>query len=133
MLARIGVASVEDLFQNVPPELRLDRPLDVPPALTELELTQHLQALAARNRPAGFLDPDDLRRAVDDETLCVVAQHPNFFGCLEEPEALAQVAHDKGALFVASFDPVSLGLLKGPGQYAADIAVAEGQGLGVPM
>src|SRR5262245_62075178 len=53
MLEQIGVGSVEDLFQRIPPALRLNRPLDVPPALTELELTQHLQGLAARNRPAG--------------------------------------------------------------------------------
>ena len=44
-----------------------------------------------------------------------------------------QAAHDKGALFVVSFDPISLGLLKRPGQYGADIAVAEGQCLGNPM
>jgi glycine dehydrogenase subunit 1 len=83
--------------------------------------------------PHGFLDPDDLRRAVDDTTACVVVQHPNFFGCLEEVEALAAAAKAKGALFVVSFDPISLGLLKRPGQYGADIAVAEGQCLGNPM
>jgi glycine dehydrogenase subunit 1 len=74
-----------------------------------------------------------LKRAIDDQTLCVVTQHPNFFGCLEEPEALANVAHQAGALFIVSFDPISLGLLKRPGQYGADIAVAEGQCLGNPM
>src|SRR5437588_68262 len=83
--------------------------------------------------PHGFLDPDDLRRAIDENTACVVVQHPNFFGCLEEVDALARTAHDKGALFIVSFDPISLGLLKRPGQYEADIAVAEGQGLGNPM
>src|SRR6202011_613547 len=83
--------------------------------------------------PAGFLDPDDLARAVDEQTCCVVVQHPNFFGCLEEVEALAAAAHARGALFVVSFDPISLGLLKRPGQYGADIAVAEGQCLGNPL
>ena len=63
----------------------------------------------------------------------MVVQHPNFFGCLEEVEALAAAAHDRGALFIVSFDPISLGLLKRPGQYGADIAVAEGQCLGNPM
>jgi glycine dehydrogenase subunit 1 len=80
--------------------------------------------------PQGFLDPDDLRRAINDETACVVVQQPNFFGGLEEVETLAQVAHQHGALFIVSFDPISLGLLKRPGQYGADIAVAEGQCLG---
>lgn len=83
--------------------------------------------------PKGFLDPDDLKKAVDDQTLCVILQHPNFFGCLEEPDAIGKLCKERGALFVVSFDPISLGLLKRPGQYGADIAVAEGQCLGNPM
>ena len=63
----------------------------------------------------------------------MVVQHPNFFGCLEEVEALAAAAHARGALFVVSYDPISLGLLKRPGQYGADVAVAEGQCLGNPL
>jgi glycine dehydrogenase subunit 1 len=257
MLERIGATSLDDLFASIPAEVRLSRPLDVPAALTEIELTQHVQALAARNRsagdavcflgggsydhfipavvdtvagrgeyytsytpyqaeasqgslqaffefqtlvcqltgmdvanaslyeggsavaeavfmaigitgrhgrvvvaesvhphyrqtlstylanlearpltlttPNGYLDPDDLKRAVNDQTPCVVVQHPNFFGCLEEVEALAAAAHAQGALVVVSFDPISCGLLKRPGQYEADIAVAEGQCLGNPM
>jgi glycine dehydrogenase subunit 1 len=251
MLDAVGVQSVQDLLRAIPDSLQLQQPLDVPPALTEIELTQHLEELAARNTsavnflgggaydhfipavvdavtgrseyytaytpyqaeasqgslqaffeyqtllcqltgmdvanaslydggsavaeaafmaitltqrygqvlvaesvhpdyrrtlatyltnlesrpvtlptPHGFLDPDDLKRAIDDKTSCVIVQHPNFFGCLEEVEAVAKIAHDKGALFVVSFDPISLGLLKRPGQYDADIAVAEGQCLG---
>jgi glycine dehydrogenase subunit 1 len=257
MLKRIGAESVQDLFRSIPPPLRLKRPLDVPPALTEIELAQHMQQLAACNRSAedavcflgggsydhfipavvdavvgrseyytaytpyqaeasqgslqaffeyqtlicqltgmdvanaslydggsavaeavimalavnskrsrvliaesvhpeyrrslatymanlearittlpannGFLDPDDLRKAIDDQTACVVAQHPNFFGCLEEVDAVSEIAHAAGALFIASVDPISLGLLKRPGQYGADIAIAEGQCLGNPM
>jgi glycine dehydrogenase subunit 1 len=257
MLAAIGVSSIEELFSKIPPQLRLNRPLQVHEALSEIELTAQLHQLAGRNRsagdavcflgggaydhfipavvdavagrseyytaytpyqaeasqgslqaffefqtlicqltgldvanaslyeggsavaeavlmalnilpkrhkvliadsvhpeyrqtlatyaanldlhlqtlptPNGFLDPDDLKRAIDGETLCVVAQHPNFFGCLEEPEALAKLTHDAGALFLVSFDPISLGLLKRPGKYGADIAVAEGQSLGNPM
>jgi glycine dehydrogenase subunit 1 len=257
MLRQIGVPSIADLFRNIPPELRLDRPLNVPPAMSEIELTRHLTQLAARNKsadetvcflgggsydhfipavvdavagrsefytaytpyqaeasqgslqaffefqtlicqltgldvanaslyeggsavaeavlmamtvtrrlgkvliaesvhpeyrrtvttylanleprvetlptPHGFLDPDDVIRALDEQTSCVVVQHPNFFGCLEEVEAIAKAAQDKGALFIVSFDPISTGLLKRPGQYGADIAVAEGQGLGTPM
>jgi glycine dehydrogenase subunit 1 len=83
--------------------------------------------------PKGFLDPDDLKRAVDEQTAGVVVQHPNFFGALEEVEALAAAARAKGALFVVSFDPISVGLLKRPGDYGADIAVAEGQCLGNPL
>ena len=257
MLEQIGAKSVEELFASIPAELRLKRSLNVPAALTEIELTQHMQELAVRNRsasdavcflgggsydhfipavvdavagrgeyytaytpyqaeasqgslqaffeyqtlicqltgmevanaslydggsalaeavlmalavtgrtgsvlvaesvhpeyrqtlatymtnlesrpvtlptPKGFLDPDDLQRALNDQTPCVVVQHPNFFGCLEEAEAVAKAAQARGALFIVSFDPISLGLLKRPGQYGADIAVAEGQCLGNPM
>jgi glycine dehydrogenase subunit 1 len=97
-------------------------------------LTTYLANLEARvvtlPAPQGYLDPDDVKRAIDDQTACVVVQHPNFFGCLEEVDAAAKIAHDRGALFIVSFDPISLGLLKRPGQYGADIAVAEGQCLG---
>jgi glycine dehydrogenase subunit 1 len=257
MLSAIGAGSVADLFESIPPKHRLERPLDVPPALTEIELTSHLKQLADRNQsaaggvcflgggsydhfipavvdavasrseyytaytpyqaeasqgslqaffefqtlicqltgmdvanaslydggsavaeavlmaititqrhgrvivpaslhpeyrrtlntylanveakphslptPAGYLDPDDVKAALTDDTPCVVVQHPNFFGCLEEVEAIAALARERGALFVVSFDPISLGLLKGPGHYGADIAIAEGQCLGNPM
>jgi glycine dehydrogenase subunit 1 len=257
MLARIGVSSVADLFAPVPPELRLNRPLDIPPALPEMELTRHVESLARRNRsasdavcflgggaydhfipsavdavagrgefytaytpyqaeasqgtlqavfeyqtlmcqltgldvanaslyeggsavaeavlmalgatgrtgevlvaesvhpeyrqtlatyvanlncrvrvlptPDGFLNPDDVRAAANDQTVCVVAQSPNFFGHLEEMKAIGDAAHKVGALFVAGFDPIGVGLLKRPGDCGADIAIAEGQGLGVPL
>ena len=83
--------------------------------------------------PHGFLDPDDVANAVSDTTVCVIAQSPNFFGHLEEMRAVGDAARKAGAVFVASFDPVSVGVLKRPGDYGADIAVAEGQGLGVPL
>ena len=257
MLAQIGAPSVDDLFRSIPDSLRLKRPLAVPPALTEIELTQHLgqraaetisardavcflgggaydhfipsvvDAVASRSEyytaytpyqaeasqgslqvffeyqtlicqltgmdvanaslydggsavpeavlmamavtgrqgkvlvaesvhpeyrksletylanfeakvvtlptPNGYLDPDDVKKAVDDQTVCVIVQHPNFFGGLEEMQAIGEAAHAKGALFIASFDPISLGLLKSPGQYGADIAIAEGQCLGNPL
>ncbi len=63
----------------------------------------------------------------------MLLQHPNFFGCLEEVEHAAEIAHQSGALFVTSVDPISLGLLKRPGEYGADIVVAEGQSLANPM
>jgi glycine dehydrogenase subunit 1 len=83
--------------------------------------------------PDGFLNPDDVAKAVNDQTVCVIAQHPNFFGHLEEMRAVGDAARKAGAVFIASFDPISVGLLKRPGDYGADIAVAEGQGLGTPL
>jgi glycine dehydrogenase subunit 1 len=83
--------------------------------------------------PGGFLDPGELKKVLDDQTLCVIVQHPNFFGHLEEVEELTRLTHDAGALFIVSVDPISLGLLKRPGDYGADIVVAEGQCLGNPL
>jgi glycine dehydrogenase subunit 1 len=83
--------------------------------------------------PNGTLDPAELKKHLDDKTLCVIVQHPNFFGSLEKVDAIAKACKEKGALFVVSFDAISLGLLKRPGQYGADIAVGEGQCLGNPM
>jgi glycine dehydrogenase subunit 1 len=80
--------------------------------------------------PNGFLDPIDLAKVVDEQTACVLVQHPNFFGSLEDVETLGKTAKAKGSLFVVSFDPISVGLLKRPGDYGADIAIAEGQCLG---
>jgi glycine dehydrogenase subunit 1 len=257
MLAAIGTGSLEELFAQVPAELRLQRPLNLPPALTELELTQHLDELSARTAstadkvcflgagsydhfipavvdalaargefytsytpyqpeasqgnlqaffeyqtlitqltgldvsnaslydgasaaaeamlmtlaatrrhgrlvvarsvhpeyrqvldtylehlgielvtvgtPDGTLAPGDLAAALNDQTAGVLVQQPNFYGCLEEMAQLAEVTHRAGALFVAAVDPISLGILKRPGDYGADIVVAEGQSLGSPM
>ena len=257
MLAAIGASSVDELFDCVPSEYRLKRPLNIPPALSELELAQHLGALAAKNDhagskvcflgggsydhfvpavvdaiasrgefytsytpyqpevsqgnlqvmfeyqtlicqltgmdvsnaslydggsaaaegvllamsvtgrpqkvvvlgsvnpeyrqiletyfasigatlvtvpcPAGAAAAADVAKVVDGDTACVLVQHPNFFGCLEDVQALAKIAHEAGALLVQSFDPISLGLLKRPAELGADVAVAEGQSLGTPM
>lgn len=257
MLQRIGVDSLQTLLDQIPAELQLNRPLDLPRALTELELEQHLRALASRNAaassrfcfmgggaydhyipsvvdeitsrgefytaytpyqaeasqgtlqaffefqsliaelsgldvanaslyeggsgvaeavlmasrctgrlnrvvivgstnpeyvltlktyfvnkptevvivptPNGTVDLSELEKAVNDQTACVLVQHPNFFGCLENVAAIGEVAHRHGALLVESFDPLSVGLLKRPGELGADIAVAEGQALGIPL
>ncbi len=83
--------------------------------------------------PEGTLSPAELEAAVTDQTACVLIQHPNFFGCIEEVEAIARITHRAGAMLVVAVDPISLGLLKRPGDYGADIVVAEGQPLGTPM
>jgi glycine dehydrogenase subunit 1 len=256
MLDAIGLKNIDELFATIPAELRLNRPLAIGPALSEMELTAHLAALAAKNSPAGAktcflgggsydhfipaivdyvasrgefytsytpyqpeasqgnlqvffeyqtlitqltgmdvsnaslydggsaaaegvlmavsatrrrrvvtaasvhpeyrqilvtylanldvelvtvgtpdgtISPGELAAAVNGETACVLVQHPNFFGCLEPVEPIAATAHAAGALLVVSVDPISLGILKPPGDYGADIVVAEGQSLGSPM
>ncbi len=254
MLKAVGATSIEDILTQIPASIRLKRELDLPPAMSEQELTAHVSALAAKNRSAdntvcflgggaydhfipsvvdavasrseyytaytpyqaeasqgtlqvgfefqtliceltgldvanaslydggsavaeavlmaraatdrpgrvliaesvhpeyrqtlatyltnlgtelvtlptqgGYLDPDLVKKQLNDSTSCVVVQHPNFFGGLEEVDAIAKATHEHGALFVVSYDPISLGILKRPGEYGADIAVAEGQGLG---
>ena len=68
---------------------------------------------------------------LDDETACVIVQQPNFLGYLEALPELSQRAHSNGALLVVFADPIALGMFKPPGEYDADIVVAEGQSLGV--
>ncbi|QEG37106.1 putative glycine dehydrogenase (decarboxylating) subunit 1 [Bythopirellula goksoeyrii] len=257
MLAAIGAESVDVLFDAIPSELKLDRPLDLPPALSEMELDQHMRELASHNTPAGeavcflgagsydhfipavvdtigsrsefytsytpyqaeasqgnlqvmfeyqsliseltgldvsnaslydgasaaaeavlmaisatgrhgkvivpeslhpeyratiatylenletdlvtiptpggVVDPETLAEAIDEATAAVVLQQPNFFGCVEDPDAVSKIAKGAGALLIAAFDPLSLGVLKRPGDYGANIAVAEGHTLGSPM
>ncbi len=258
MLQTIGVQRVEDLFADIPRELRLRRPLNVPRALSEPDLLRHLKALAARNADAesvtsflgagayhhfvpavsgqlllrgefltaytpyqpeisqgtlqylyefqtliclltgmevanasmyeggsalaeavlmagrvtgrrgvvvarsvhpeyrrvvgtyaghagfsvrevafterGDVDLAALRAALTPETACVVVQSPNFFGAIEDLEEAGALARAAGALFVVAVaEPVSLGLLKAPGECGADIVVGEGQPLGCPM
>jgi glycine dehydrogenase subunit 1 len=83
--------------------------------------------------PSGRVDPSALAEAITDDTSAVIVQYPNFFGQLEDVEALVEAAHRKGALAIVSVDPISLGLLRRPGSYGADIVVAEGQSLGNPL
>ena len=70
---------------------------------------------------------------VDSETAAVVVQMPNAFGCLEPVEELAELAHKHGALFIVAVNPVSLGILRPPGSYGADVVVGEGQPLGTDL
>ena len=72
--------------------------------------------------------------ALDDKTAALVVQSPNFFGCVENLERLADAAHKVGALLVVVVpEAISFGLLKSPGECGADIVVGEGQSFGIPM
>ena len=64
---------------------------------------------------------------------CLVVQQPNFLGVIEDVEAAAALAHEAGCLLVVAFNPIAAALLKSPGECGADIALAEGQPLGIPM
>jgi glycine dehydrogenase subunit 1 len=82
---------------------------------------------------SGRLDPAALKNALDGNTAAVVIQSPNWFGVIEDLEEAGRLAREKGALLIALVNPVSLGLLKSPGECGADIAVAEGQPFGIPL
>jgi len=81
----------------------------------------------------GTTDLAALKKTVSGKTAAVIVQYPNFFGCLEDVQAAADICHEGGALMIVATDPVSLGLLTPPGALGADIVVGEGQGLGVPL
>jgi glycine dehydrogenase subunit 1 len=255
MLKSIGAGSVDQLFSAIPSDLRLNRPLDLPPSLPEQDLLAHLQALAGKNRtfdagrcflgagaynhfiPAvveslfsrgeflsaytpyqaeasqgtlqhifefqtmmceltgmdvatashydgatalqeavamsidhtgrkkvvlsssvnpqyrsvvrslfkqlgvtvievahvrGVTPVNTLKEAAEGAA-CLILQNPNFLGGIEDLEGMAKVAHEAGALAVASVNPISLALLRPPGAAGCDIAVGEGQSLGIDM
>ena len=254
MLDAIGVDSIDDLFETIPADLRLDRPLELEDGLSETECFDHLAALAARNADAdrelcfigggmydhyspaivdaitqrsefltpytpyqpevsqgglqvmfefqtaiseltglpvanaslyegpssvasaaylalgaakgrrklvvsrglhphsretlrtysrgfgsdvvevglegGLTDRNELTEALDEETAAVFFQNPNFLGGIEDLAELASVAKDAGALAVAAVDPISLSVLRPPGECGIDVALGEGQPLG---
>lgn len=256
MLQTVGLKHVDELFRTVPEGMRFKGHLNVPPAMTELELSRHVGELAARNRPAGnmihfmgagaydhyipsaidplvsrgeFLtsytpyqaeasqgtlqviyeyqtiiaeltgmevanaslydgvsavaeaaimaanvtkrskvllslsvhpeiteclktylvntsiqlvpvpyregvtDMEIIAGLLDDQTACVISQSPNFFGIVEETQKLSEMVQAAGALSVVHVDPISLGLMESPGALGVDIAVGEGQSLGIPL
>ncbi|WP_026478868.1 aminomethyl-transferring glycine dehydrogenase subunit GcvPA [Alkaliphilus transvaalensis] len=253
MLDTIGVNSVEDLFHDIPKELRLERPLKVEGPLSEMEMTKHMKELTSKNKGVdelvsflgagaydhyipsivkhlamrsefytaytpyqpeisqgtlqvifeyqtmmsnltgmdvsnasmydggtacveaammaveatrrasivvsktvnpevrkilktymkfrevevievdmadGVTDLDKLKAVVDKTTAGVIIQSPNFFGIIEDVVEVEKLVHENKANLIMSVDPISLGLLKSPGELGADIVVGEAQALG---
>jgi glycine dehydrogenase subunit 1 len=82
----------------------------------------------------GQIDLADLERKMTKDCSAVYVENPSYLGCVQtRVQEVAEIAHSRGALFVAGVDLTSLGLLKPPGEYGADIAIAEGQCLGGAM
>ncbi|MEM6430136.1 MAG: aminomethyl-transferring glycine dehydrogenase subunit GcvPA [Deinococcota bacterium] len=94
------------------------KPLDI--AISEVSLEQLTTSIDAITSQLG------------DDVACVIVQNPNFLGYLETMPALADAAHNVGALFIAVVDPLSLAVLTSPAEVGADIAVGDGQVLGNP-
>ena len=81
----------------------------------------------------GRVDSTRLAAAITETSAAVVLQQPNFFGVVEDAPRVSELAHRAGALLVACVDPISLGVLSSPGEYGADLAVGDGQPLGIPL
>lgn len=98
----------------------------VNPAYAEVVRTytaaQHIEVYTVTGIGAN-LQPD---------TACVLAQYPNYFGYIEDVQALGAAAHASGAMLCVSCDPIAMALFRPPGALGADIVTAEGQALGVP-
>ena len=78
----------------------------------------------------GATDAEALAAAVDDDTSAVFLQQPNFLGTVEDLGPLVEAAKRTGAVLVCAADPLTLGILKPPGEYGVDVCVGEGQSLG---
>lgn len=81
----------------------------------------------------GRTDLERLKELIGDSTACVLLQLPNYYGLLEDGDEVGKAAAEKDAKFIMSCNPISLGVLKTPLEYGADIAVGEGQPLGMPL
>ncbi|TJX14065.1 aminomethyl-transferring glycine dehydrogenase subunit GcvPA [Tissierella creatinini] len=94
---------------------------------------QHLKVVEVETKD-GVTDAQALEALVSDNTAAVIVQNPNFFGVLEDLKGLGEIAHKgKKTSFVASVNPISLAILKKPGELDVDIVVGDGQPLGIPL
>lgn len=86
------------------------------------------------DRSTGLLNLSSLEDLISDKTAAVYIENPSYLGSIEtQGSEIAEIAHNNGALLIVGVDPVSLGILKSPGEYGADIVIGEGQPLGNHM
>jgi len=82
----------------------------------------------------GKIDLDELKKLVKEDAAGVYIENPNFFGVFEDDvDEVNRLIKDSGSLLVVGVDPMSLGIVRGPGDYGADIVIGEGRSLGNPM
>lgn len=101
-----------------------------------LETYAHVQGLKLIeiDELDGTTNLQQLEEKINENTAAVIVQSPNFFGIIEDIEAVEGITHSvKKTMLVVSVDPISLGILKSPGELGADIVVGEGQSLGIPL
>lgn len=105
-----------------------------------LVLDTYTQPAGVKIKPVGYdsrtgkLDLEQLKSSVGNDTAGVYFENPSYLGFLEDQvKAIADITHDAGGLVVVGIDPVSLGVVRSPGSYGADIVIGEGQPLGNPV
>lgn len=81
----------------------------------------------------GVTDLEALESMLDEETACLLIQQPNFYGCIEDADGTAAIVHAAKAKLIMSCNPIALAVIKTPGETGADVAVGEGQPLGMPL
>jgi glycine dehydrogenase subunit 1 len=124
MAVRITGKSGAVIARNVHPEYR--------EVLGTYATHQGIPLATVAYTESGRLNLKDLEKAIGDDTACVLIQSPNFFGTIEDVEAIAEIAHRRGALLIVSIaEAVSLGIVEPP--RLADIIAMEAQSFGVPV
>lgn len=81
----------------------------------------------------GLTDMEYLKAHLDESAACVLIQHPNYYGNLECAQEIGEIAHAKGAKYIMNVNPTSLGIIKSPREYGADVACGDGQPLGLSL
>lgn len=81
----------------------------------------------------GVTDQDALKEMLDESVCCFYLQQPNYYGVLEDAKAAGILAHERGAKFIMGCNPIALALVETPAECGADVAVGEGQPLGLPL
>ena len=89
--------------------------------------------LVVLSEKEGLTDLESWNSMDTSSIACLIIQTPNYYGLVEDGAAIADAVHASGAKLIASCNPIALGLLETPGEFGADIAVGEGQPLGLPM
>ncbi|MHB8807858.1 MAG: aminomethyl-transferring glycine dehydrogenase subunit GcvPA [Anaerolineaceae bacterium] len=100
---------------------------------TYLSGINDIEIITSGKNEKSLSDPREIKNLINDDTALVMVQYPDFFGRVFDFSDLINEAHQKGALVCMVVNPIALGLLKTPGQMGADIAVGEGQPLGIPL
>ncbi len=100
--------------------------------LKAYSLSGHLEVVLVPSRD-GAVDGEAMVAAINDQTACAVIQQPNFYGILEDAAPIEQAVHKQKGLFIMAVEPISLALLKSPSEWGADMAVGEGQPLGMSL